>query len=231
MAIRDNLAQIEERLRAACRRAGRSWETVRIMGVSKFHPAAKLDEAWDAGLRLFGESRVQEAAVKFAGFKDGHPGTELHMIGSLQRNKVKTAVPLFDCVESVDREELIAELGILSADRDRPLPILLELNSGEASKSGFPDEDSLFRAAEKVLAYPGIISRGLMTMAPLTDDPVRIRAAFRALAHAAAALEQRFPGADWSCLSMGMSGDFEIAVEEGSTVIRIGTAIFGEREG
>jgi pyridoxal phosphate enzyme (YggS family) len=199
------------------------------MGVSKFHRRERVEEAWNAGLTLFGENRVQEASEKFEGFAQSHPGTELHLIGSLQRNKAKTAVSLFDGIESVDRDELIVSLGKLSVGRGLPLDILFELNAGEASKSGYPDENSLFRAAETALAFPSLAIRGLMTMAPFTDDAGVIRRAFRSLAKVRDRLQSAFPECDWSCLSMGMSGDYEIAIEEGSTLIRIGTAIFGER--
>jgi pyridoxal phosphate enzyme (YggS family) len=188
-----------------------------------------VEEAWNAGIRLFGESRVQEASAKFAGFKSGHPGTELHLIGSLQRNKAKVAAELFDMVQSVDREELIETLGGLTRGRKEPLMILLEYHTAEDSKSGFPDLDSLLRGAEKALGFPGLELRGLMTMAPYTRDEALIRASFRAAVSARDALALRFPGVRWSCLSMGMSGDFEIAIEEGSTLLRIGTALFGER--
>jgi pyridoxal phosphate enzyme (YggS family) len=215
---------------AACERSGRKPEEVRLMGVSKFHSRERVEEAWNAGLTLFGENRVREAAEKFEGFAGGHPGAELHLIGSLQRNKAKTAAALFDWIESVDRDELIVTLGKTGAARDVPLSILFELNSGEASKSGYPGEDALFRAAETALAFPSLRIRGLMTMAPFTDDRALIRRAFRSLAKARDRLQARFPECGWSCLSMGMSGDYETAIEEGSTLIRIGTAIFGERE-
>jgi pyridoxal phosphate enzyme (YggS family) len=215
---------------AACERSGRQAEEVRLMGVSKFHSRERVEDAWNAGLTLFGENRVQEASEKFEGFAGSHPGAELHLIGSLQRNKAKTAVPLFDWVESVDRDELILGLGKLSAVRAAPLSILFELHSGEASKSGYPDEDGLFRAAETALAFPSLTIRGLMTMAPFTEDTSLIRRAFRSLVKARDRLRSRFPECDWSCLSMGMSGDYEIAIEEGSTLVRIGTAIFGERK-
>ncbi|MDR2742254.1 MAG: YggS family pyridoxal phosphate-dependent enzyme [Treponema sp.] len=232
MAVADALAYIRDRMAAACERSGRKPEDVRLMGVSKFHSRERVEEAWNAGITLFGENRVQEASEKFAGsasFAGSHPGAELHLIGSLQRNKAKAVVSLFDCVESVDRDELIVSLGKLSVVRDIPLSILFELNSGEASKSGYPDEDSLFRAAETALAFPSLRIRGLMTMAPFTDDTALIRRAFRALVKVRDRLQSGFPECDWSCLSMGMSGDYEIAIEEGSTLIRIGTAIFGER--
>jgi pyridoxal phosphate enzyme (YggS family) len=229
MGIAHALAAVEERIEGACDRSGRKREEIAVLGVSKFHPAAVLEEAWDAGIRLFGESRVQEAASKFASFKPGHPGAELHLIGSLQRNKAKIAVDLFDVVQSVDREELIETLGVLTEGRKNPLIILLEYHTAEESKSGFPDLDSLFRGAEKALEFPGLALRGLMTIAPYTKDKGRIRSSFKAAVSARDALALRFPGAGLSCLSMGMSDDFEIAIEEGSTLLRIGTALFGER--
>jgi pyridoxal phosphate enzyme (YggS family) len=229
MALADAVLRIRERMAAACERSGRKAEDVRLMGVSKFHSRERVEEAWNAGLTLFGENRVQEASEKFGGFAGSHPGAELHLIGSLQRNKAKAAAALFDWVESVDRDELILSLGKLSAARDIPLSILFELNSGEASKSGYPDEDSLFRAAETALAFPSLNVRGLMTMAPFTGDTALIRRAFRSLVKARDRLQARFPECGWSCLSMGMSGDYETAIEEGSTLVRIGTAIFGER--
>jgi pyridoxal phosphate enzyme (YggS family) len=233
--IARSVAAIRERLDAVCARSGRKPEEVRLMGVSKFHPVETVEAAGKAGLTLFGESRVQEAVEKFstgagAALRESHPALELHMIGSLQRNKAKAAAALFDCVQSVDRDELIAELGKFALSRKAPLGVLLELNSGEESKSGYDSEDSLLRGAEKLLATPGLVARGLMIMAPLTGDDAVIRRAFRSLAALQGKLRARFPEGDWSCLSMGMSGDFEIAVEEGSTLVRIGTAIFGERE-
>jgi pyridoxal phosphate enzyme (YggS family) len=200
------------------------------MGVSKFHERKAVDEAYSAGIRLFGESRVQEAAEKFQGFRDALPDAEVHLIGSLQRNKARAALALFDCVQSVDRDSLINELGkIPPLQTRRPVHILLELHTAEDSKSGFPNIDSLCFAAEKVLAMPGFALAGLMTMAPNTGDEGAIRSSFRSLVSAQSFLEARFPG-HWGVLSMGMSGDFEIAIEEGSTLVRIGTAIFGERK-
>jgi pyridoxal phosphate enzyme (YggS family) len=230
MGIAESLEALEERIARACRRAGRKREELSLLGVSKFHGPGALEEAWKAGIRLFGESRVQEASSKFADFKPGHPGTELHLIGSLQRNKAKVAAGLFDMVESVDREELIETLGALTGDRKDPLMILLEYHTAEDSKSGFPDMDSLLRGAEKALGFPGLAPKGLMTIAPYTQEEARVRSSFKAAFSAREALVLRFPDADWSCLSMGMSGDFEIAIEEGSTLLRIGTALFGERD-
>jgi pyridoxal phosphate enzyme (YggS family) len=233
MAFSDRLKDIEERIGRACLRSGRNRAGVQLMGVSKFHGTDSIEEAWESGIRLFGENRMQEAAEKFAGFKENHPGAELHMIGSLQRNKAKTAASLFDCVQSVDRESIIAELGKYAAEtapeRKAPLKVLLELHTGEESKAGFPNEESLLRAAAQVLEFSDLVPAGLMTMAPYTSDTDLVRSSFRALVRAQKKLETEFPGSDWSCLSMGMSNDFEIAIEEGSTLLRIGTALFGDR--
>ncbi|MDR0450035.1 MAG: YggS family pyridoxal phosphate-dependent enzyme [Treponema sp.] len=229
MAFAEALERLEERIRRACARSGRAREGITLLGVSKFHCREAVEEAWKNGLRFFGENRVQEGAEKFSGFRETHPGAELHLIGSLQSNKARAAVSLFDCVQSVDRDSIIRELGKYAASRERPLRVLLELHTGEESKRGFPDEESLFRAAEAVLSFPGLRPAGLMTMAPFTDEEGRIRDSFRRALKARAKLLSRFPDADWSCLSMGMSGDFEIAIEEGATLIRIGTLLFGER--
>jgi pyridoxal phosphate enzyme (YggS family) len=229
MIIAEAVQRVRERIQEACIRSGRDFREIRLMGVSKFHEVPALEEAWRGGIRLFGESRVQEAVRKFTDFKRAHPETELHLIGSLQRNKAKTAAALFDGIQSVDRDELIAELGGLTGEREEPLMILLELHTGEVSKAGYSGTDELCRAAEKALAFPNLKINGLMTMAPFTEDEGLIRASFRALVSARRTLESRFPACDWSCLSMGMSNDFEIAIEEGSTLVRIGTAIFGER--
>jgi pyridoxal phosphate enzyme (YggS family) len=230
-AFSDRLKSIEDRIGQACLRSGRNRTDILVMGVSKFHGTDRIEEAWENGIRLFGESRVQEAAEKFSGFKETHTGGELHMIGSLQRNKAKIAAALFDCVQSVDRESIIGELGKYGGERKAPLKVLLELHTGEESKAGFPDEESLLRAAELALGFPGLVPAGLMTMAPYSSDTALIRSSFRALVQARKRLEREFPGADWSCLSMGMSNDFEIAIEEGSTLLRIGSALFGERPG
>jgi pyridoxal phosphate enzyme (YggS family) len=229
MTIAQAVEDIQEKIEKACVRAGRKSGEIQLMGVSKFHEVPALEEAWAAGIRLFGENRVQEAARKFPDFLAARSGAELHMIGSLQRNKAKAAAALFNGIQSVDRDELIVELGSLTRDRVKPLMVLLEFHTAEDSKSGYPDEDSLARAAEKALACPGLRLGGLMTMAPFTDERERISAAFRRLVRARDKLAARFSEIDWSCLSMGMSNDFEIAIEEGSTLVRIGTAIFGPR--
>lgn len=233
--IAGRVGRIEEKIEAACRRSGRKRGEISLMAVSKFHPLEAVEAAGKAGITLFGENRVQEAREKFSKFWESRPrdgSVKLHLIGSLQRNKAKAAAAFFDCVQSVDRDSLLDELGALTEKRESPLMIMLEYHTGEETKSGFPDTDSLFRAAEKTLSFPGLRPAGLMTLAPFTADDAAVRASFRKLRAARDELEKRFPqgdGSGWSCLSMGMTGDYEIAIEEGSTLIRIGTAIFGER--
>ena len=229
MSIAENIAIIEERIQRACDAAGRKREDITLMGVSKFAPLDAVKEAFSAGIRCFGESRVREALVKFETFREEQTALQLHLIGSLQRNKAKPAALFFDCVQSVDREDIICELIKHSGQREEPLAVLLELHTGEESKSGFAALDGLFRAAEQVLGGANLKPQGLMTMAPFTMDTELIRRSFRQLVKAQKEMERRFPPREnWACLSMGMSNDFEAAVEEGSTMLRIGSLIFKE---
>jgi len=229
MSIAENIAKIEERLLAVCGRTGRKRNEITLMGVSKFVPREMITDAFNSGIRYFGESRVKEAADKLNGFKEEYPQAQIHMIGSLQRNKAKQAVMFFDCIQSVDREELLFELIKHVSLRNMPLEVFLELHTGEQTKSGFNGLNALLKAAELVLSKPELKLSGLMTMAPFTDDADLIRSSFRQLTKARMELEKRFPELE-KCLglSMGMSNDFEIAIEEGSTLLRIGSAIFKE---
>jgi pyridoxal phosphate enzyme (YggS family) len=241
MTIAENIEEVEERIIKSCRRSGRKREEITLMAVTKFVPLETVMEAWDAGIRCFGENRVQEAVSKLSPLRERRINAELHLIGSLQRNKAKTAAAFFDCVQSVDRESIAQELAKHAVNRDQggSLPVLLELRTGEDSKSGFESPEAMFRAVELILACPTLRIRGLMTLAPNTGEEAPVRAAFRKLAMARQELERRFPnnaGAgprgdrqSFACLSMGMSVDFETAIEEGSTMLRIGSAIFGER--
>jgi len=229
MSVAGNIAKIEERIQKACDLAGRKRSEITLMGVSKFVPLGLVEEAFSAGIRCFGESRVQEGTEKFETFKREHSEAQVHLIGSLQRNKAKPAALFFDCIQSVDREQLAGELVKYAHQREKPLEILFELHTGEETKSGFADFDGLFRAAELALGGANLKPSGLMTMAPFTDDAGLIRSSFRKLAQAQRELEKRFPPKEnWSCLSMGMSNDFEIAIEEGSNMLRIGSLIFKE---
>jgi len=228
--IAGRVASIEEKIEAACARSGRKRQEIRLMAVTKFHGSQEVEAAREAGISLFGESRVQEAEGKFSKFRESRRrdgSVELHLIGSLQRNKAKKAAALFDCVQSIDRDSIIDELGALTAGAEEPIKIMLEYHTGEETKAGFPDLNGLLKAAEKVLSFPGLLPVGLMTMAPFTQDTALVRSSFRSLVFARDELDKRFSGY-WPCLSMGMTNDYEIAIEEGSTLIRLGTAIFGE---
>jgi pyridoxal phosphate enzyme (YggS family) len=231
VAVSENIIRIKDEIHEVCLRTGRNDNEIRLMAVSKFQKMPLIEEAAKAGLRLFGESRVQEAAKKFSDFKHIYPDIELHLIGHLQRNKAKAAAMLFDCVESLDSAAIVRELGLVTAANPSAstLTALFELNAGEKTKSGFMNEDALCAGVESALETGGIKPAGLMTMAPFTSDEAAVRKAFRKLVKARERLRQVFPNCDWDCLSMGMSGDFKIAIEEGSTLLRIGTSIFGER--
>ena len=227
MSIAENIGKIEERIQKACDLCGRKREEITLMGVSKFVPINIVNEAFFSGIRCFGESRVKEGTEKFEAFRKENPEIQIHLIGSLQRNKAKNAALFFDCIQSVDREQLIVELAKHAEHRGTPLEVLLELHTGEETKSGFADIDGLCRAAELVLASANLKPAGLMTMAAFTDETDIIRSSFRQLVKAKSELERRFPSKEnWKCLSMGMSNDFEIAIEEGSNLLRIGSLIF-----
>ena len=229
MSVAENIAKLEERIQKACASGGRKRGEITLMGVSKFVPFNRVDEAFRAGIACFGESRVQEGTEKFEFFRKENPEVQLHLIGSLQRNKAKGAALFFDCIQSVDRLQLMDELVKHVHQRETPLEVLFEFHTGEETKSGFADLDGLFRAAQMVLGKANLKPAGLMTMAPFTKDTEVIRSSFRKLVKAQNELEKRFPPKEnWSCLSMGMSNDFEIAIEEGSTMLRIGSLIFGE---
>ncbi len=229
MGIAENLALVRERIEEASRRAGRDPSSVALMAVSKFHPAESVLEAMAAGQRLFGENRVQEATEKFIRVKEIQPDAELHLIGSLQRNKVSKIIGIASCIQSVDRAELLAEIERQAAARDTVISILFEYHTGEESKAGYADRDSLFRSIDLLPEMPRVRCAGLMTMAPFTADQAAVKASFRSLAALQGECQRRYPALDFSTLSMGMSSDYGIAIEEGSTLVRIGTAIFGER--
>jgi PLP dependent protein len=229
MSIAENIEKLEEKIQKTCVCTGRKRNEITLMGVSKFVPFGMVEEALRAGIFCFGESRVKEGTFKFESLRNNAPEVRLHLIGSLQRNKAKNAALFYDCVQSVDREQIITELAKFAGQRKKPLEILFELHTGEETKRGFEGFDDLFKAAETVLNAGTLKPRGLMTMAPFTEDKNLIRSSFRQLVKARKELEKRFPPAEnWSCLSMGMSNDFETAIEEGSTMLRIGSLIFKE---
>ncbi len=201
------------------------------MAVSKFHPASAVIQAIEAGQSVFGENRVQEASQKFEEVKKSFPNVKLRIIGQLQRNKVKEAVKIADAIDSVDRIELIEEIEKQAAKFGKQIQVLLELRTGEESKSGFESQEKIFEALKEIAERaPHIEPRGFMTMAPFTQDQSLVRAAFKKLKETQEKAQVQFSQFDLRELSMGMSGDWKIAVEEGSTMVRIGTAIFGERD-
>lgn len=225
--IEDNLAAVHERMRHAAERTGRGPEAVRLMVVTKTQSVERIEEAYRAGARLFGENRIGEAAEKYTGF---HEDAELHMIGHLQRNKVNRAVGLVRCVQSIDKSDTAAAIESRCAALDATMDLLLEVNtSGEGSKSGFRDEGELLHALEAIQGMGHLRPRGLMTIATMTDDAAEVRRCFRRLARLREEIVRRFELRSFDELSMGMTSDFEIAIEEGATLVRVGTAIFGHR--
>lgn len=228
----ERLARIEDRISAACRRAGRERSTVRLMAVSKTHPAESIAEAVAAGVTLFGENRVQEFEAKRARVVElGVTGAEVHLIGHLQSNKSSKAAELFAGIDSLDSMRLAERLNDAAGRIGKRLDVLLEMKlSPEPTKTGLEPESSELRdLQERLPSLDHLRMRGLMTIAPLDENPETAHACFRQLRGLQKRLMLGFPRLDFSELSMGMSGDFELAIEEGSTLVRIGTALFGER--
>jgi PLP dependent protein len=231
MSVPENIAAIRERIMAAAKRAGRDPNDITLMAVTKTHPPEHIREAYQAGLRVFGENRVQEFAGKANALADLRDAT-WHMIGHLQTNKAVKAVELFAAIDSVDSVKLAEKLNTSAQALDKKLNILIEINvGGESAKTGI-DSDS--RELEEILqAAPhleSLVFQGLMTVPPFTDEPKGARSYFRKLRELRDSIAARkLPDVSMDVLSMGMSHDFEIAIEEGSTCVRVGTAIFGER--
>jgi hypothetical protein len=231
MSIPENIAAVRERIAEAARRAGRSPEEVALMAVTKTHAAQRIREAHAAGLRLFGENRVQEFAGKAAALAD-LAEAEWHMIGHLQTNKAGKAAELFGSVDSVDSVKLAEKLNAAARSAGKKLRVLIEINvGGEAAKSGAaPDSPELEELLLAAPQFEALDFRGLMTVPPFTNDPEDSRPYFRKLRELRDAIAARkLPAIGVHVLSMGMSHDFPIAIEEGSTCVRVGTAIFGER--
>ncbi|MDH7504455.1 MAG: YggS family pyridoxal phosphate-dependent enzyme [Verrucomicrobiota bacterium] len=225
MSLADNLKALQDRIANACARAGRDPASVALVAVSKGHPPETVCAAADLGVTVFGENRVQEAKAKIPLC----PGRlKWHMVGHLQTNKVRDALALFDMIHSVDSLHLATEINKAAERLSRFVPILLEVNvAGESTKYGY-NPDKLLAELPMLNALPRLEIRGLMTMAPWTPDPERVRPVFRRLRELKGKCEEVL-GAPMEHLSMGMSGDFEVAIEEGATMVRIGTALFGER--
>lgn len=237
--ISANIALVRDHIAAAARRAGREPDAVTLIAVSKTHSPAVLAAAVAAGMRDFGENRVQEAAEKAPAVEAPGP-LVWHLIGHLQRNKARRAVEIFDMIHSVDRVRLAEELDRYASEAGRsPLPVLLQVNvAGEEQKEGFDLPGGLasgmkltlfYAEVERIMSLSHLEVRGLMAIAPYVADPEQARPTFHALRELRDNLALRFGPAAWRDLSMGMTGDYEVAVEEGATLVRVGRAIFGDR--
>src|SRR5438309_4320578 len=231
MSVSENIAAVRERIASAARRAKRPPEEIALMAVSKTYPPERIREADAAGLRLFGENRVQEFAGKANALTD-LVGVEWHMIGHLQTNKAGKAAELFDAIDSLDTLKLAEKLDAAVRVLNKKLNVLIEINvGGEAAKSGVaPDSRELEEILLAAPRFEALTICGLMTVPPFTENPQGARAFFRKLRTLRDSIAARkLPAVGMNSLSMGMSHDFEAAIEEGSTCVRVGTAIFGER--
>ena len=231
-AFKERLASIEERIDESCRRAGRARAEIRLMAVSKAHPAHAILEAVEAGVTLLGENRVQEWDLKRSELLDIVNDVDVHMIGHLQSNKTAKAAEIFSAVDTLDSLRLAERLNDAAGKLNRRLPTLIEIKlSPEGTKTGLdPEGPELQELLDRVSDLRHIKIAGLMTVPPFDGNPETARKCFRQLHQLREELAARHPAFDLAQLSMGMSGDFEIAIEEGSTMVRIGTALFGVRE-
>jgi pyridoxal phosphate enzyme (YggS family) len=226
MDLAANIASVQQRITAACERAGREPSSVTLLAVSKNHPPEVVSEATRLGLTFFGENKVQEAKAKIPLC----PGRlRWHMLGHLQTNKCRDAVELFEMIQSVDSLHLAEEINKRAEQASKTMPILLEVNAGgEASKFGYGPE-KLLEDLPRINQLGRLEIHGLMTVPPWSPNPEKVRPIFRQLRELKTKCEEIL-GAPLQHLSMGMTGDFEVAIEEGATMVRIGTALFGERK-
>jgi len=227
MSVRDNVEEVKERIERAAMRSGRDPSQIRIVAVSKTFPVERILEAIEAGITDIGENRGQEAEPKIAQIGDR---VKWHMVGHLQRNKVKKALNMFDLIHSLDSFRLLDEIEKRAAQMEKVADVLVQVNtSGEETKYGIsPDE--VMRLVEAASQREHVRVLGLMTIGPLVDDPEKARPSFIMLRRIKEEIEAaELPGIEMRYLSMGMTDDFEVAIEEGSNMVRIGRAIFGER--
>jgi len=226
VSLAENLDSIQQRIRAACDRAGRDAASVTLLGVTKGQPPEAVTEAGRLGLAFFGENKIQEAKAKIplcAG------RLRWHFIGHLQTNKCRDAVELFEMIESVDSLHVAQEISKRAEQASKTMPILLEVNlAGESSKFGYSPE-KLLAELSQINALPRLEIHGFMTVPPYTTNAENVRPVFRRMRELKERAEQAL-GAPLPHLSMGMSGDFEVAIEEGATIVRVGTALFGPRK-
>ena len=219
MGIEQNIQEVQTRIARACERGGRSPDEVTLVAITKTHDATTVRAAFEAGIRHFGENRVQEAGVKLVELENVRGESTWHMVGHLQTNKVKTALELFDIIQSVDSVKLA---DFVNRNAPKPFPVFLEVNvAEEETKSGFSIAQ-IDSAISEISKMSNLRIRGLMTIAPWVNDPEEVRPVFRRLRELRDSL-----GLDQ--LSMGMTDDFEVAIEEGATSVRVGRAIFGKR--
>ncbi|QNM05525.1 YggS family pyridoxal phosphate-dependent enzyme [Qiania dongpingensis] len=226
--LKDNLEAVEKRVLAACERAGRSRESVRLIAVSKTKPVEMLEEIMNCGVKDFGENKVQEMCSKTEEITEP---LRWHLIGHLQRNKVKYIVDKAYMIHSVDSVRLAREIQ-KEAEKHRVVcQVLIEVNiGGEETKDGVPKEEAAALIRE-IAAFPNVRVKGLMTIAPPVEDPEEARGYFKEMRALFETIKaEKIPGVEMEELSMGMTGDFEVAIEEGATMIRVGTAIFGARQ-
>jgi pyridoxal phosphate enzyme (YggS family) len=224
--IAANVSRVREQMTEAAMRSGRDPSSVRLVAVTKTFPAETVQAAYDCGLRDFGENRVQEFSQKLPSLRT--PGAAFHLIGHLQSNKVQPAMA-FDWIQTVDSERLARRLSQAALEAQKTIAVLIEVKLGkEAEKSGIPEAE-LAQLVSAVASLPGLDLRGLMTMPPYSDDPEEARPYFRRLRELRDQLRES-GYANVRELSMGMTHDFPIAIEEGATIVRIGTALFGPRE-
>lgn len=235
------LEAVRETIVAACARANRPADSVTLIAVSKTHSPDAVLEAIACGQTHYGENRLEEAADKITAVNARSPvPLTWHMIGHVQSRKARDVIAVFGCIHSLDSLKLAERYSRFAVEMGRTVPVLLEMNvSGEDSKSGFAAEhwrddsnqrESLWNDIRRIIELPGLQVRGLMTMAPIVEQPEAARPTFSALREFRNALAADFPAADWSALSMGMTDDYTVAIEEGATIVRVGRAIFGPRE-
>ncbi len=225
--LKDNYASVEEKIAAACARAGRDRSEVTLIAVSKTKPVEMLREVYDAGARDFGENKVQEICEKY----DRLPADiKWHMIGHLQRNKVKQVIDKVVLIHSVDSYRLAQEISVQAQKKGLIIPILIEVNiAEEESKFGISAEDTI-QLVEEIAVLPNLKIRGLMTIAPYVVDAEKNRLYFRQIKQLSVDIKNKnIDNVSMDILSMGMTGDYEVAIEEGATMVRVGTGIFGAR--
>ena len=224
-SVSENLERVRQQIAAAASKSGRSIDEIELVAVSKTHEASRVREAIEAGQQLFGESRVQEARVKIP---DLPSNLRWHFIGHLQKNKIRHALPLFELFHGIDSLDLARDINRIAEEAGAHPRILLEVNvAGEGSKFGFKQEQ-LRKDLDSLLEFHRLTIEGLMTIPPLAPEAAASREFFVELRELRDSLQQEF-GIILPCLSMGMTNDFEVAVEEGATLVRVGTAIFGKR--